>query len=209
MSFPPRLSALSFCSLKPVLLAILWHQALLLSHPRNLTRDTQHLAHKNGQSRGSRPALRNLVRDMFAVPIQGGEHSSVNIISHLPFPSARTNFRHELTIVCVCVCVWIRSPMPAPQWQSTASIANNGSRHIPSFPSAFVPHPPNPQHLPNLPPLTHQHPTQRRRNDPDNSGTTTLMSIRILIRKRKKSSPEVDAKACLQVCRWSSNEVKV
>ncbi|THH13375.1 hypothetical protein EW146_g6828 [Bondarzewia mesenterica] len=52
-------------------------KALLLSHPRALQRDTQHLAHKNGQSRGARPALRNLVRDMFAVHIQGGEHSSV------------------------------------------------------------------------------------------------------------------------------------
>ena len=55
----------------------MWRQALLLSHPRPLTRDTQHLAHKNGQYRGARPALRNLVRDMFSVSIQEGEHSSV------------------------------------------------------------------------------------------------------------------------------------
>ncbi|KAI0318533.1 ribonuclease H-like domain-containing protein [Amylostereum chailletii] len=52
-------------------------QALMLSHPRAQTRDTQHLAHKHGQSRAPRPALRNLVSDMFGLAIQDGEHSSV------------------------------------------------------------------------------------------------------------------------------------
>jgi len=52
-------------------------KALMLSHPRARTRDTQILAHRYGQSRSSRPALRNLVSDMFGAKIQGGEHSSV------------------------------------------------------------------------------------------------------------------------------------
>ncbi len=49
----------------------------MLSHPRAQIRDTQHLAHKHGQSRGARPALRNLVHNMLGVKIQEGEHSSV------------------------------------------------------------------------------------------------------------------------------------
>lgn len=52
-------------------------KALMLSHPRAKIRDTQHLAHKYGQSRSARPALRNLVRDMLGATIQQGEHSSV------------------------------------------------------------------------------------------------------------------------------------
>ncbi|KAI9441198.1 ribonuclease H-like domain-containing protein [Lactarius indigo] len=52
-------------------------KALMLSHPRAKIRDTQHLAHKHGQSRSARPALRNLVRDMLGATIQQGEHSSV------------------------------------------------------------------------------------------------------------------------------------
>jgi len=52
-------------------------KALMLSHPRTQIRDTQHLAHKHGQSRTARPALRNLVRDMLRATIQQGEHSSV------------------------------------------------------------------------------------------------------------------------------------
>jgi len=52
-------------------------KALMLSHPRAQIRDTQHLAHKHGQSRTARPALRNLVQDMLGVTIQQGEHSSV------------------------------------------------------------------------------------------------------------------------------------
>ena len=51
----------------------------MLSHPRAQIRDTQHLAHKHGQSRTARPALRNLVRDMLGATIQQGEHSSVCI----------------------------------------------------------------------------------------------------------------------------------
>ena len=56
---------------------ILVPQALMLSHPRAQIRDTQILAHRHGQSRSARPALRNLVHDMLSANIQQGEHSSV------------------------------------------------------------------------------------------------------------------------------------
>jgi len=49
----------------------------MLSHPRAQIRDTQILAHRHGQSRSARPALRNLVHDMLGAKIQEGEHSSV------------------------------------------------------------------------------------------------------------------------------------
>jgi len=52
-------------------------KALMLSHPRAQIRDTQHLAHRHGQSRSARPALRNLVRDTLSAKIQEGEHNSV------------------------------------------------------------------------------------------------------------------------------------
>ncbi|KAN0116100.1 Ribonuclease H-like domain containing protein [Russula decolorans] len=52
-------------------------KALMLSHPWAQRRDTQVLAHRHGQSRSARPALRILVHDMLGVKIQGGEHSSV------------------------------------------------------------------------------------------------------------------------------------
>jgi len=52
-------------------------KALLLSHPRAQIRDTQLLAHRHGQSRSARPALRNLVRDLLGAKIQEGEHNSV------------------------------------------------------------------------------------------------------------------------------------
>ena len=52
-------------------------QALMLSHPRAQIRDTQILAHRCGQSRSSRPALRNLVSGMLGANIQEGEHDSV------------------------------------------------------------------------------------------------------------------------------------
>ncbi|KAI0787413.1 ribonuclease H-like domain-containing protein [Fomes fomentarius] len=52
-------------------------KALLLSHPRPQTLDTQILAHKHKVSRGRRPALRHLVKQELGLTIQGGEHSSV------------------------------------------------------------------------------------------------------------------------------------
>ncbi|KAI1797005.1 ribonuclease H-like protein [Ganoderma leucocontextum] len=52
-------------------------KALLLSHPRPQTRDTQILAYKHKVSRGRRPALRHLTKQELGLTIQGGEHSSV------------------------------------------------------------------------------------------------------------------------------------
>ncbi|EPQ55245.1 hypothetical protein GLOTRDRAFT_138856 [Gloeophyllum trabeum ATCC 11539] len=52
-------------------------KALLLSHPRPQTRDTQHLAGKHKLTRSRYPALRNLVQQELGMTIQSGEHSSV------------------------------------------------------------------------------------------------------------------------------------
>lgn len=52
-------------------------QALLLSHPRPQTRDTQYYAGKYKVTPTRYAALRNLVKQELDVTIQGGEHSSV------------------------------------------------------------------------------------------------------------------------------------
>ena len=52
-------------------------QALLLSHPWNMTRDTQVYAYKFGTTKSKRSALRVLVKDELGLTIQSGEHSSV------------------------------------------------------------------------------------------------------------------------------------
>ncbi|GBE81278.1 ribonuclease H-like domain-containing protein [Sparassis latifolia] len=52
-------------------------KALLLPHPRSLTRDTQVYAAKYKVTRSRRIALRHLVQQELGVIIQGGEHSSV------------------------------------------------------------------------------------------------------------------------------------
>ncbi|TFK50900.1 hypothetical protein OE88DRAFT_1660039 [Heliocybe sulcata] len=52
-------------------------KALLLSHPRPQTRDTQHLAGKHKLTKSRFPALRKLVEQELGVIIQSGEHSSV------------------------------------------------------------------------------------------------------------------------------------
>lgn len=52
-------------------------KALLLSHPRAQTRDTQIYAYKHGVVKSKRPALRNLVKQELDLTIQSGEHSSV------------------------------------------------------------------------------------------------------------------------------------
>ncbi|RDB20645.1 RNA exonuclease 4 [Hypsizygus marmoreus] len=52
-------------------------KALLLSHPRLMTRDTQYYAGKHKVARSKKVALRNLVKQEINVTIQGGEHSSV------------------------------------------------------------------------------------------------------------------------------------
>jgi RNA exonuclease 4 len=53
-------------------------KALLLSHPRSMTRDTQVCAHKFGRCKTNRVALRVLVKQELGLVIQGGEHSSVS-----------------------------------------------------------------------------------------------------------------------------------
>jgi RNA exonuclease 4 len=55
-------------------------KALLLSHPRAQTRDTQICAYKFGVVKSKRPALRNLVHQELGLTIQSGEHSSVRFI---------------------------------------------------------------------------------------------------------------------------------
>ena len=52
-------------------------KALLLSHPRNLIRDTQLLAGKARLLKTKFPALRKLAHQELGVTIQVGEHSSV------------------------------------------------------------------------------------------------------------------------------------
>ncbi|KZT69707.1 ribonuclease H-like protein [Daedalea quercina L-15889] len=52
-------------------------KALLLSHPRHQTRDTQLYAHMHKVVKTRYPALRNLVQQELGVAIQTGEHSSV------------------------------------------------------------------------------------------------------------------------------------
>ncbi|KAG6810041.1 hypothetical protein H0H93_015293, partial [Arthromyces matolae] len=52
-------------------------QALLLSHPRPLTRDTQFYAGKHKVVKSKYVALRNLVKQELGTTIQSGEHSSV------------------------------------------------------------------------------------------------------------------------------------
>ena len=60
-------------------------QALLLSHPRPQTRDTQHYAGKHKLLNTKYPALRNLVKQELDITIQEGEHSSVRLRSPLFF----------------------------------------------------------------------------------------------------------------------------
>ncbi|GLB37965.1 putative EXOIII [Lyophyllum shimeji] len=52
-------------------------KALLLTHPRNMTRDTQVYAGKHKVVKSKFVALRNLVKQELNVTIQSGEHSSV------------------------------------------------------------------------------------------------------------------------------------
>ncbi|KIM35043.1 hypothetical protein M413DRAFT_449924 [Hebeloma cylindrosporum] len=52
-------------------------KALLLSHPRMKTRDTQIYSHKFSLTKSRRVALRNLVKQELDLTIQGGEHSSI------------------------------------------------------------------------------------------------------------------------------------
>ncbi|KAI0719176.1 ribonuclease H-like domain-containing protein [Cerioporus squamosus] len=77
-------------------------KALLLSHPRPQTRDTQILAHKHQVSRGRRPALRHLVKQELGLTIQGGEHSSV------------TDARATMALFRLHRKTWEKSARPLP-----------------------------------------------------------------------------------------------
>ncbi|PIL35383.1 hypothetical protein GSI_02109 [Ganoderma sinense ZZ0214-1] len=78
-------------------------KALLLSHPRPHTRDTQILAHKHKVSRGRRPALRHLTKQELGLTIQGGEHSSV------------TDARATMALFRLHRRTWEKNVRPLPQ----------------------------------------------------------------------------------------------
>ncbi|OLL23064.1 RNA exonuclease 4 [Neolecta irregularis DAH-3] len=52
-------------------------QALLLSHPRKMIRDTSLHKPFRSTSKGKTPALKKVVRETLGIEIQGGEHSSI------------------------------------------------------------------------------------------------------------------------------------
>ncbi|KAI0707097.1 ribonuclease H-like domain-containing protein [Earliella scabrosa] len=100
-------------------------KALLLSHPRPQTRDTQILAYKHKVSRGRRPALRHLVKQELGLTIQGGEHSSVTdaratmALFRLHRKTWETNVRPIAAT---------RSKSPAPSTSSPAPSAKPSKR---------------------------------------------------------------------------------
>lgn len=87
----------------------------MLSHPRAQIRDTQHLAHKHGQSRTVRPALRNLVRDMLGATIQQGEHSSVCTTSCSPIQIHLLNPGFQVTDARATMAIY---RLHRKQWES-------------------------------------------------------------------------------------------
>ncbi|EJF64761.1 ribonuclease H-like protein [Dichomitus squalens] len=86
-------------------------KALLLSHPRPHTRDTQSLAHKHKIWRGRRPALRHLAKQELGLTIQGGEHSSV------------TDARATMALFRLHRRTWEKNvrPLPLPHHKSSGS----------------------------------------------------------------------------------------
>ncbi|KAM5537172.1 hypothetical protein V8D89_009105 [Ganoderma adspersum] len=95
-------------------------KALLLSHPRPQTRDTQILAHKHKVSRGRRPALRHLTKQELGLTIQGGEHSSV------------TDARATMALFRLHRRTWEKNVRPLPQPHSKS--------HGTATPPPAVPH---------------------------------------------------------------------
>lgn len=87
----------------------------MLSHPRAQIRDTQHLAHKHGQSRTVRPALRNLVRDMLGATIQQGEHSSVCLSPFFPRQIHHLNSGFQVTDARATMAIY---RLHRKQWES-------------------------------------------------------------------------------------------
>lgn len=112
-------------------------QALLLSHPHNLTRDTQVLAGRHGTLSTSKhvtsdpdlamvkvtvnkkPALRKLVMQEFGIDIQAGEHSSVSSMLGRAFMSFYS-----------VPSLTPRSPTLAPRWQYTDCIEKLGTKTL-------------------------------------------------------------------------------
>ncbi|KAJ7596279.1 ribonuclease H-like domain-containing protein [Mycena floridula] len=77
-------------------------KALLLSHPRPQTRDTQSCAGKFKVTKSRRPALRDLVKQELDLVIQGGEHSSV------------TDARATMAVYRIHRKEWDRGTRPLP-----------------------------------------------------------------------------------------------
>ncbi|KAI0665683.1 ribonuclease H-like domain-containing protein [Trametes maxima] len=90
-------------------------KALLLSHPRPATRDTQQLYPKHGLVRGRRPALRNLVKTELGLVIQAGEHSSV------------TDARATMALFRLHRKEWEKDFRPLPQAAHPLPAASSGS----------------------------------------------------------------------------------
>ncbi|KJA20623.1 hypothetical protein HYPSUDRAFT_42931 [Hypholoma sublateritium FD-334 SS-4] len=88
-------------------------KALLLSHPRAQTRDTQIYAHKFAVTKSKRVALRNLVKDELGLTIQGGEHSSI------------TDARATMAVYRLHKKEWEKGsrPLPPPSAKSAAVTA--------------------------------------------------------------------------------------
>ncbi|KAF8152736.1 ribonuclease H-like domain-containing protein [Pholiota molesta] len=82
-------------------------KALLLSHPRAQTRDTQICAYKFGVVKSKRPALRNLVHQELGLTIQSGEHSSI------------TDARATMAVYRLHKKEWEKGSRPLPTATST------------------------------------------------------------------------------------------
>jgi RNA exonuclease 4 len=93
-------------------------RALLLDHPRQYLRDTQHLAYKHKVVKGKRPALRNLVKQELDLVIQEGEHSSV------------TDARATMAIFRLHKKEWERNVKTLPSTGDTESLIAHASGHM-------------------------------------------------------------------------------
>ncbi|PPQ84351.1 hypothetical protein CVT25_013246 [Psilocybe cyanescens] len=95
-------------------------KALLLSHPRPQTRDTQFYAHKFGLCKTKRVALRNLVKQEVGITIQSGEHSSI------------TDARATMAVYRLHKKEWEKGSRPQPAVVQAASKAISSKRRAPS-----------------------------------------------------------------------------
>ncbi|CCF57119.1 hypothetical protein KAFR_0C01240 [Kazachstania africana CBS 2517] len=70
-------------------------EALFLSHPNSMTRDTsRHIPFRQAYAKGKPPSLKKLAKEVLKLDIQGGEHSSVedSRATMLIYKSARKEF---------------------------------------------------------------------------------------------------------------------